>query len=96
MSDVKIASAVYVICERCGAQSKAMTPEAAEKWSEQHDSFHVREERHRITLVTEWMDPDDSSGHAKCLCGWRSRSAKVCWTSDFADAHLEDVEAADR
>ena len=46
---------------------------------------------HKITLVTEYIDMDDSSGHAKCSCGWKSRSIRNCWTRDEADKHLQEV-----
>lgn len=94
-------SAVVTECERCRERSKPLDPSRVGEWQERHAKVHEREDRkdrceaigHKITLVAEWMDCDDSSGHAKCSCGWRSRSAKACWSASFADGHLEQVEA---
>jgi hypothetical protein len=98
---VRVHSAVVAECERCGERSRPIDPDAVDGWQARHDDRHAREDRaahwarhgHKVRAVTEWRDCDDSSGYAKCSCGWRSRSAKACAAPDFADSHLKDVEA---
>lgn len=95
-------AAVVVVCDRCGKRSKPLDPERVNEWDARHRLVHDDEDRkarmeaagHVVCCVVEWMDCDDSSGHAACSCGWRSRSAKACWAQDYARQHHIDVEAS--
>jgi hypothetical protein len=44
--------------------------------------------KHKVRLIADWIDMDDSGGHVECSCGWRSREVKVCWLRELADKHL--------
>lgn len=94
-------SAVIAECEHCKQRSQPMDPQKVEDWTARHEAAHAREalrERmaqcgHATDWIMEWMDPDDSSAHAFCSCGWKSKSAKHCWMDDYIIAHLQEVES---
>jgi hypothetical protein len=98
---VVISSAVIAECEQCGERSNPMDPGTVTEWQKCHEDRHSREARrermvehgHTANWVMEYMDCDDSSAHAFCSCGWKSRSAKHCWMLDFINTHLREVEA---
>ena len=46
---------------------------------------------HIVSEIVEWFDMDDSSGHCRCTCGWRSRSIRVNWLGREATNHCRSA-----
>lgn len=99
MTEFTIESSVVLICDRCSHRMGPIDSARVSEFKERHSKWHEDEdlfergktEGHEVKLVTEWIDMDDSSGHAKCSCGFRSRSAKLDWNRDYGLAHLREV-----
>lgn len=100
---IRTTPAVVVTCDRCGWQSEPANDARAAQLAARHEDDHAMKDLrakwaqrgHEVTEVAEWIDMDDSSGHARCSCGWRSRSGKVNWMGVFADRHIAELEAAE-
>jgi hypothetical protein len=92
---------VIVECERCGKTSQPLLRSQADPWLLEHEqSVHVPEDRiirmrehgHAVSHHVEFFDQDDSSGYITCSCGFKSRSAKVCWLDEYEQRHLVEIE----
>jgi hypothetical protein len=98
---VTVVPAVVVVCEHCDSRSQPMDPAEVESWAASHSGQHANEilvrhmaqEGHAMQVIVEWMDPDDSGGHAECSCSWRSRTVKTCNAGDLGLEHLREVLA---
>lgn len=98
---VSTVPAVIAECPVCHQRSNPLDPEKVPEWAQKHEEAHDKEQRrvrmesrgHTITRVVEYIDNDDSLGHAACSCGWVGKSVKVCWITDSADEHLIEAEA---
>ena len=97
---IEAVTMVVATCDRCGDNSQIIPESEAGSWLQKHEKMHQAEDRvermrrlgHDCRTFIDWMDMDDSSGHAECSCGWRSRDAKHLYAPGYRDEHLVEVE----